>query len=49
MSELAPISWLIEDLATTIVDLSPEELANNYGKLEALATSILNRKEELDV
>lgn len=43
VAELAPISWLIEDLATTIVDLSPEELANSYGKLEALATSILNR------
>jgi hypothetical protein len=42
----APLRWLIEDLVTTILDSSPEELVDVYAKLEALSESIKIRLEE---
>lgn len=42
MSEdlLAPIEWLVDDLCTTIMDASPEELPDLHNKLTALAEAI---------
>lgn len=43
MSELAPIEWLIDDLTTTILDASPEELPKLSNKLKALSEAIAER------
>lgn len=40
---VAPVDWLIDDLVTTILDATPEELPKSYAKLEALATAIDTR------
>lgn len=45
--EQAPTEWLLDDLLTTILDSSPEELVGLHNKLEALAESIQERKSEL--
>lgn len=46
--ELAPMGWLIDDLCTTILDVSPEELPNLHNKLTALAEAIVDRAENTD-
>ena len=46
MAELAPVTWLIDDLVTTIMDSSPDELPGLYNKLHALASALDERQAE---
>lgn len=43
---IAPVTWLIDDLVTTIMDASPEELPGLYNKLYALASALDERQSE---
>lgn len=43
LGEIAPLKWLLDDLCTTILDASAEELPELYSKLEALASAISER------
>ncbi len=42
--ELAPIDGIYDDLITTILDSSPEELPELHAKLTALASALDNRE-----